>query len=129
MFTCNHTSSQGYYGTAIGKAKQAAKTEIEKLKLDEMTAREAVKQVARMYESNLLFPEGGMLTNDYLLACSIHSVHDDVKDRDFELEMSWIGPETKYQHQLVPKELALEAENYAKVNNRSYRRTQISGIV
>ncbi|PRP76351.1 proteasome alpha 3 subunit-like [Planoprotostelium fungivorum] len=40
--------SYGYYGTAVGKAKQAAKGELEKLKLSEMTAREAVKEIARM---------------------------------------------------------------------------------
>lgn len=40
--------SQRYFGTAVGKGRQAAKTEIERLKLDEMTAREAVKQVAKM---------------------------------------------------------------------------------
>lgn len=40
---------QGYYGVAIGKGARAAKTEIEKLKLSEMTAREAVKEAAKMY--------------------------------------------------------------------------------
>ena len=39
---------QAYYGTAVGKAKQAAKGEIEKLKLSEMTARQAVNEVAKM---------------------------------------------------------------------------------
>ena len=40
---------QGYFGCAIGKGKQQAKTEIEKLKLSELTCREAIKEVARMY--------------------------------------------------------------------------------
>lgn len=39
---------QGYYGCAVGKAKQAAKTEIEKLKLTDMTCKELVKEAARM---------------------------------------------------------------------------------
>lgn len=39
---------QGYYGCAVGKAKQAAKTEIEKMKLSELTCREIVKEAARM---------------------------------------------------------------------------------
>ncbi len=39
---------KGYYGTAVGKAKQAAKGEIEKLKLSELTARQAVFEVAKM---------------------------------------------------------------------------------
>jgi 20S proteasome subunit alpha 7 len=32
----------------VGKAKQAAKTEIEKLKLKDMTCKELVKEAARM---------------------------------------------------------------------------------
>lgn len=39
---------QGYYGCAAGKAKQNAKTEIEKLKLENMTCKEAIKEVAKM---------------------------------------------------------------------------------
>ena len=39
---------QGYWGCAIGKAKQNAKTEIEKLKLKDVTCRELVKEAAKM---------------------------------------------------------------------------------
>jgi len=39
---------QGYRGCAIGKGRQLAKTEIEKLKLEEMTAKEAIDEAARM---------------------------------------------------------------------------------
>jgi 20S proteasome subunit alpha 7 len=38
----------GYYGCALGKAKQTAKTEIEKLNLKELTCKEAVHHAARM---------------------------------------------------------------------------------
>jgi 20S proteasome subunit alpha 7 len=38
----------GYHGAAIGKGRQLAKTEIEKLKLSELTTREAVIEAARM---------------------------------------------------------------------------------
>lgn len=47
----------------------------------------------------------------------IYVAHDDNKDKDFELEMTWIssldGP-TKGRHQEVPKELREEAEKLAK---------------
>lgn len=82
----------GYRGCAIGKGKSVAKTEIEKLDLDNMTVREAVNQITRI----------------------IYTCHDDAKDKDFELELSWICPESKYKHQFVPKELKLEAETLAK---------------
>jgi 20S proteasome subunit alpha 7 len=39
----------------------------------------------------------------------IYSVHDDVKDKDFELEMSWICEESDRKHQRVPAELLQQA--------------------
>ena len=47
----------------------------------------------------------------------IYVAHEDSKDKEFELEMSWVssldGP-TKGQHQQVPKQLLEEAEKAAK---------------
>lgn len=40
---------QGYNGAAVGKGRQLAKTELEKLKLAELSTREAVIEAARMY--------------------------------------------------------------------------------
>ncbi|RHZ86765.1 hypothetical protein Glove_46g153 [Diversispora epigaea] len=80
-----------YFGCAVGKGKQAAKTEIEKLKLSEMSILDAVKDAARI----------------------IYAVHDNAKDKEFELELSWITKESG-KHQFVPKEIAEEAEGLAK---------------
>lgn len=87
----------GYYGAATGKGRQAAKAELEKLDLsgEGLTLEEAVKEAARI----------------------IYVAHDDSKDKEFELEMTWIsgvdGP-TKGFHQEVPKALKEEAERLAK---------------
>ena len=47
----------------------------------------------------------------------IYVAHDDNKDKEFELEMTWIssldGP-TKGRHEEVPKEIREEAEKFAK---------------
>ena len=47
----------------------------------------------------------------------IYIAHEDSKDKDFELEMSWVssvnGP-SKGKHEQVPKELQDEAERLAK---------------
>ncbi|KAF8914079.1 20S proteasome subunit [Gymnopilus junonius] len=67
------------------KGRQLAKTELEKLKLSELSVRK-----------------------------HIYLVHDDAKEKEFELEMSWIGPESNYLHVHVPKGLADEAEAKAK---------------
>ncbi len=40
---------QGYHGAAVGKGRQLAKTELEKLSLSTLTTRQAVKEAARMY--------------------------------------------------------------------------------
>ncbi|PAV21277.1 20S proteasome subunit [Pyrrhoderma noxium] len=82
----------GYNGAAVGKGQQLAKTELEKLKFNELTTREAVIEAARI----------------------IYLVHDDAKDKDFELEISWIGAESNYKHAPVPADLKKEAEEKAK---------------
>lgn len=87
----------GYYGAATGKGRQSAKSELEKLDLaaGNLTLEEGVKEAARI----------------------IYVAHEDSKDKDFELEMTWVssldGP-TKGRHEEVPKELREEAERLAK---------------
>ncbi|PVU99140.1 hypothetical protein BB559_000972 [Furculomyces boomerangus] len=87
----------GYKGCATGKAKQLAKTEIEKLDLENMSIRDAIKEAARI----------------------IYSVHDDSKDKLFELELSWISEESNRQFCKVPKELYDEAVQYAQKSGDS----------
>ena len=88
---------QGYYGAATGKGRQSAKSELEKLDLaaGNLTLEQGVKEAARI----------------------IYFAHEDSKDKDFELEMTWVssldGP-TKGRHEEVPEELRLEAEKLAK---------------
>lgn len=89
----------GYYGAATGKGRQAAKTELEKLDLasptNSLSLTEAVKEAARI----------------------IYVAHEDSKDKDFELEMTWISHEggpTKGRHEEVPKELFDAAVKAAK---------------
>ena len=36
-----------------------------------------------------------------IMLCSIYGVHDEAKDKDFELEMSWVCDESNRQHQKV----------------------------
>ncbi|XP_073100613.1 proteasome subunit alpha type-3 isoform X2 [Elaeis guineensis] len=62
--------SYRYFGAAIGKGRQAAKT--------------------------------------------IYAVHDEAKDKAFELEMSWVCDESNRQHQKVPDDLLEEAKAAAK---------------
>mmetsp|Transcript_10305 Transcript_10305/g.19510 ORF Transcript_10305/g.19510 Transcript_10305/m.19510 type:complete len:250 (+) Transcript_10305:103-852(+) len=81
-----------YFGTAVGKGRQAAKTEIERMNLADMTCREAVQQVAKI----------------------IYQVHDEAKDKSFELELSWICDESNRQHTKVPPDVHAAAEAFAK---------------
>lgn len=57
-----------------------------------MTCKELVKEAARI----------------------IYLVHDELKDKQFELEMSWVGAHTNGKHERVPLEVKAEAEAKAK---------------
>lgn len=41
-------------------------------------------------------------------------MHEDAKEKEFELELSWIGQETDGVHLPVPKDLQRDAEAKAK---------------
>lgn len=84
--------SWGYYGSAVGKGAAAAHSEIEKLKLSEMTCRELVNEAAKI----------------------IYAVHDEVKDKHFNLFLSWVSAETLGKHTLVPEDVHNAAEAFAK---------------
>lgn len=79
-----------YFGAAVGKGRQAAKTEIERLKLEEMTCRQGVIEVAKI----------------------LHSVHDE--EKPFELEVSWVCEESGNEFQRVPADLLAQATAEAK---------------
>ncbi|KAF6261749.1 20S proteasome alpha subunit G [Scenedesmus sp. NREL 46B-D3] len=80
-----------YYGTAVGKGRQSVKTEIERLKFDQITCRQAVVECAK----------------------TLYKVHEE-SGKPFELEMSWICEESGWKHARVPAELVAEAEQQAK---------------
>jgi len=84
-----------YFANAIGKNRQGCKSELEKLPFSTITCRQAVKEIARI----------------------VYNLHDEVKDKGFELEMTWICEESKLQHVSVPGELrdaAIKAAKEAK---------------
>lgn len=90
--------SYQYFGCAAGKGRQPAKTELEKLALnsanteDNITVREGVKQLARI----------------------IHVLHEEGKDKPFELEMSWLCEESGWVHKGVPRDYIKECVEWAK---------------
>uniref|UniRef100_F1LBE7 Proteasome subunit alpha type-3 n=1 Tax=Ascaris suum TaxID=6253 RepID=F1LBE7_ASCSU len=81
-----------YKAWAIGKHRQAAKTEIEKLKLEDLTTEQLVKEAARI----------------------IMTVRDEAKDKNLQIEMGWVGENTNGKHHTVPAEIVKEAESWAK---------------
>ena len=85
-------TSYRFFATAIGKGKNGAKSQLEKLDLTTLTCREAVMEAAKV----------------------VYSQHDPAKDKPIELEISWVCDETNRMHQLVPPELHAAAEQGAK---------------
>lgn len=47
-------------------------------------------------------------------AKAIYRVHDEVKDKDFELELSWVCDASQQQHQLVPADVFEDASRQAR---------------
>lgn len=80
-----------YFGVAIGKYKQGSSSELEKLDFTKITCREAVKEIARI----------------------LYKLHDEVKDKEMEVELSWVCDESKRLHVRVPEEVRAEAVKLA----------------
>lgn len=84
--------SWGYQGAATGRGRQAARSELEKLDFDTLDPEFAVKEAARI----------------------IYLAHEDTKDKDFEVEISWASlSRTNGRHQPVPDDLLESAKTYA----------------
>lgn len=81
-----------YYAIAVGRHKQGARTELEKIKFDQITCKQAVE----------------------LIAMIMYKLHDDVKDKDFELELTWQTEATQFKVQHVPRDIRDSAVTVAK---------------
>lgn len=80
-----------YFGTAVGKGKQGAKTEIEKLKLMDLPVSEAKKEVTKI----------------------LRKLFDETKDKKYRVEMSVISSETNNVHTHVSEEEIARCEEWA----------------
>lgn len=85
----------GYTGAATGKGRQIAKSELEKLNYDEITVDQAVNIAAKI----------------------IHLAHEDNKDKDYELEISWVSNATNGNHEFVPQDLVSAARKAAEADD------------
>jgi hypothetical protein len=47
---------------------------------------------------------------------SIYGVHDEAKDKDFELEMSWVCDESNRQHEKVRQQVYFYTMTYFSLN-------------
>lgn len=88
--------SYRYYACAYGKGKQAARTELEKLKLNDkegnpqISCDQAIKDLAKI----------------------VVNVHDDSKDKEYEIEMIWIKDNEGAA--MVPRDLVRKVHDEAK---------------
>ena len=107
-----------YFGTAVGKGRQQARTEIERLALGSLTCRQALVEVAKIIHKchdekarriSSALPEGMLPRADLC----VPSPPLTPKDKAFELEMSWVCAESGWLHQRVPKDVAGEATQQA----------------
>lgn len=99
--------SYEYYGAAAGRGRQPARTEMEKLAINPKTATSGGDAEG----------EGGLITvaeGVKQLAKIIYTLHDEAKDKPFELEMSWLSEGTGWKHAGVPRDVIDEAIVWAK---------------
>lgn len=90
-------SAYSYYGVAVGKGKQAAKTELEKLNLhkDPCSAADAVKHISK-------------------ILTLLHQENKDNSGKPLEMEISWICEASDWKHVGVPKDTIAEARLWAQ---------------
>ncbi|EPB74998.1 peptidase, T1 family [Ancylostoma ceylanicum] len=81
-----------YKAWAVGKHRQAAKAEIEKLKLEDFDMKDLVKEAARI----------------------IMAIRDENKDKDVQIELGWVGKHTEGRHETVPNDVVAAAEEWAR---------------
>jgi len=60
-----------YFGTAVGKGRQSVKNEVEKMKFDQITCREAVVEAAKMWVAKFLW-----LGLSYRRSCKVGRLHE-----------------------------------------------------
>lgn len=89
-----------YHGVAVGKAKTQAKTALEKLDCPNITCRQAVDAIAEI----------------------IYDVHDDGKDKLWELELAWVCDESKQVFQRVPADVADPAKKKAEAKAKEAKK-------
>uniref|UniRef100_A0A915II73 Proteasome subunit alpha type n=1 Tax=Romanomermis culicivorax TaxID=13658 RepID=A0A915II73_ROMCU len=82
----------GIKAWSLGKGRQAAKTEIEKLNFRDMTCAQLTKEAARI----------------------LYSIRDQTKDKNLEIDMVWVGKHTHGRAQMVPADVLIDAEKFAK---------------
>lgn len=100
-----------YFGAAAGRGRQPARTEMEKLAINPKTAAGGAGSTDAVGEDgNLISVEEGVKR----LAKIIHSLHDESKDKPFELEMSWLSEGTGWKHVGVPRDVIASAVEWAK---------------
>lgn len=81
-----------YYSCTGGKGSQVCRTEIDKLRLEELTVREAVYHACRMLIKS----------------------REETRDKRYEIDMAWVCDESFGKFLPVPNEFRAEMENRAK---------------
>ncbi len=80
------------HACCVGRHKQSAKTELEKIDFTTVKAQDAVNIIAMIF----------------------YKLHDDVKEKEFEIEMVWQTDDTQHKVQAVPSAVINTAAQEAK---------------
>ena len=96
-------AAYSYFGIAVGKGKQAAKTELEKLNLhkDDPSGENAITSLAAVQHICKIL----ML---------LHQENKDISSKPLEMEFSWVCKDSNWKHVGVPRDIIASAKTWAQ---------------
>jgi 20S proteasome subunit alpha 7 len=98
-------AAYSYYGVAVGKGKQAAKTELEKLNLH--------KQAEEVDSPNAI-TSAMAVQHICKILMLLHQENKDSSTKPLEMEISWICKDSKWKHVGVPRDIIASAKTLAQ---------------
>jgi 20S proteasome subunit alpha 7 len=107
-------AAYSYYGVAIGKGKQAAKTELEKLNLHKQGDDNDAGVESNNNNNNNNITSVMAVQHICKMLMLLHQENKDTSTKPLEMEISWICNDSKWKHVGVPRDIIAMAKTWAQ---------------
>ena len=105
-------AAYSYYGVAVGKGKQAAKTELEKLNLHKQQQQQQPNE--EEMDSQNAVTSVKAVQHICKILMLLHQENKDTASKPLEMEISWICQDSKWKHVGVPRDIIAAAKSWAQ---------------